>query len=250
MKKDVLFRIKSLHSLKILFSFFVLLIIPRYSAGQTLIAIKAGINWTNFRDVENKKTLYGTASYGFGLDIKGRKPKPIHIGASIEFLRNSFHWETTSHSGLGDTKPNGQNIHYAVEWLRLSIYPEIAFGKRFQVNFHFSPYVGIKLHSSKDGISWTTNDQYQKIIHNVSGSAKDDFVTVDIGFQENLGFGFAVLPYLVLSLEENYCFGITSVNKVTNGSLKTRSLSVFFCTSFIIPPSKSKEKKKSDDTPN
>jgi hypothetical protein len=56
-----------MHDLKIVFSFFVVLILPEYQASQTLTGIKTGINWTNFRDVQNKKTLYGAPMRGLSI---------------------------------------------------------------------------------------------------------------------------------------------------------------------------------------
>ncbi len=220
-------------------------------SAQTLIGIKTGINLTNYRDTKTDETFYGYPSYAFGVDIKGRKEKgrltAIHIGASVEYLRNSFNWNGSSTSGaLGDWSSIGMNVHYNIEWLRLSLYPELVWGRRYQVNFNFSPFVSIKIHASKNGTSWTTDLRGHTTTHIETGSAGDDFYKVDVGFREDLGFSYKVLPWLALSIEENYSWGINLVNKITYELLKTKSLCVSFCTSFIIPAKNSKAENKPD----
>jgi len=232
---------------KIPITFFFFFTAVNCLTGQTLLGIKTGINWTNYRDIQSEETYFGYSSYGFGIDIKGRKTKPVHFGASIEFYRNSFNWDAPDYPvGLGNQTFSGRNVHYYIEWLRLSLFPEFCFGKRFQFNFSISPYISFKVHSSKNGTSWTTDSHNHTTTRVETGSANGDFTNLDIGFKENVGFGFAVLPYLVLSLEENYGLGISTVNKVSNGFLKTKSFCIFFCTSFIIPAGKSEEKKSDD----
>jgi hypothetical protein len=234
--------------------FCFLFIITVCVTGQTLIGIKTGINLTDYRDTKIDETFYGTPSYAFGVDIKGRKDKgrstAIHIGTSVEYLRNSFNWNGPNNSGaLGDQTSSGLNVHYTVEWLRLSLYPELVWGRRFQVNFNFSPFVSFKIHASKNGTSWTTDAQGRTTTQIETGSAADDFYKIDVGFREELGFSYKVLPWLALSLEENYSLGIATVNKVTEEFLKTKSLCVFFCTSFIIPTKKLKNAGKENHPP-
>jgi hypothetical protein len=129
--------------------------------------------------------------------------------------------------------------------LRLSVYPELAFGKRFRFNFNFSPYVSIRIHSYKNGTSWYYYYGHETVIPE-TGSANDDITHLDVGFRQTFCFGYSISPSLVLSLEECGNVGIFPVNKQSTGNIKTAGICLFFCTSFIIPAKESRTGKKPD----
>ncbi|MGA2823426.1 MAG: hypothetical protein ABSE72_07860 [Bacteroidales bacterium] len=229
--------------IKISLNFLLCFVMTTCISGQTLIGIKAGLNLSGFRNTYNESDYSGTyksfPSYSFGIEIKGRKLKVIHFGGSVEYYRNYTNWQAF-YGPMGG--PMGQNINYNIEWLRFSIFPELAFGNKVKFIFNLSPYVSIRVLSSMKGTSWIYS-QSKTITENETGSAKDNITQLDIGFKENIGLGYSVLPFLVLSLEENGSLGILPVNKTTDGTVKTKDICFFLCVSYIIPGNKSKEKK-------
>ncbi|MCX6243632.1 MAG: hypothetical protein NTU98_02910 [Bacteroidetes bacterium] len=225
--------------LKLLPSLLLCLVIHAGIAAQTLVGFKAGVNYAGYRNAGDEASYRGTytiyPSYGFGFDVKGRKSKIIHLGASFEYCRSSANWQSISASPGGSYN---RNVNYHVEWLRLSLYPELTFGNRFMVIFNFSPYVSIRVHSSMEGTSWISYGGHTYTTEE-SGPVGHDLNSVDIGIKENLGFGFKVIPSLVLSVEETGSLGLFPVS---SDFVKTQAICVFFCASWIIPRAKAKAK--------
>jgi len=94
---------------KITLSFLFIIAVTSCLTGQTLIGINGGLNWSTLyskaSDGKNEDTKYnGYTSYCFKLDIKGRKPKPFHIGASLMYYRSSFDWEAEFGGYFADGK--------------------------------------------------------------------------------------------------------------------------------------------------
>ena len=123
--------------------------------GQTLIGVKGGLNYsTIFNEIiptyNAQKGYKSYPSYCVEFNLKGRKPTPIHAGLAISYSLNSFnyHSEGTGHF------PNGENINYNVECVRLTIFPEFTVGKRFQFFCNLSPYINVIISSSKNGTTW------------------------------------------------------------------------------------------------
>ena len=240
-------RTKRMNYLKIQSTFFFLFILPAFLSGQTLIGVKGGINWSTFRNGSNSMIQSGSytsyPSSGFGLDIKGRKSKLIHFGTSAEYYRTSVHW-VTKFGPLGGS--GGKDIRYNMNLLRFSVFPELMIGKRFQFFFNIGPYLSIIINSSRNGTRWMTSGSGGRQSYNTeTGSANDDIHPADAGFMESLGFGYSILPFLVLSIEENGGIGIFNIDKNTDteGIVKTKGIGVFFCVSFIIPGKKLTEQK-------
>jgi hypothetical protein len=202
--------------------------------------VDGGLNLASYITPKNidAGTFKSFPSYGFGIDIKGREPKPMHIGFSIEYYLNSINWKSEESGGLGGST-RWYDINYTIECLRFSLFPEFLIGKKYQFFCNLSPFFSLMIHSSKNGTSWTYN-QSERI---ETGSASDDITKFDFGIKEGMGFGYAVKSFLVLSIEENGSLGIWNINKASAGDVNSAGLSIFFCLSFIIPKSKTEEQK-------
>ena len=230
--------------LKVLISLFITLVVINHCSCQTLLEINTGPNWTILRDNQSTAANYsGTyksyPSYYFSLLIKGRKAKPVHIGASISCYQSSINWQSI----YGGHSEYGKNINYLYETLRFSIFPECSFGKTVQFFFDISPYLSVIINSTKKGKSWGNNGNY---ITNQDGSAESDLHKVDLGFQESAGIGYLVTHWLLLSVEENASIGILNINKATEGTVNAATISILFGISFIIPESSGQDPNKSD----
>lgn len=212
--------------------------------GQTLIGVKGGLNGSSIIDNVPKSEVYGGEyhsypSYSFQLEVKGRRPTPVHLGASLMYYQSSYNWyaKNTGHF------PDGKDIHYTLDYLRLAIFPEFSFGKRFQFYCNVSPYLSIMIRSSKYGTSWDYDNilYYLKDTKIESGSANDDIHQVDFGFQESIGVSYLIMPCLGITLEESGSLGCLNINKnYLGGKVKNASLSFLIGISFIIPGKKSR----------
>ena len=173
-------------------------------------------------------------SYCFKLDVKERRPRPFHLGASLIFYQASFNWEAE----FGGYLANGKNIHYKLDCLRLYIFPEFSTGKKVQFHCNLSPYLNCILHSSKDGISWTYvyKNYYEKVTKTEIGSASDDIHQFDFGLQESMGISCFLTSWFTISLEENFSLGLLNINKhYEGGTVKNAGFCILLGASFIIP---------------
>ena len=230
--------------MKKVFSILFLLITSCFLQGQTLVSINGGLNLGTFvhRTEVNVGTISSNPSFGAGIEIKGRAPKPFHIGFAAEYNRTSFNWKWEELHGLGPSTWKIYDLNYDVDYLRLSVFPEFSIGDRFQFFFNMSPYVGFMIQSSKKGTYQKSNDGS---MGEVSGKAGDDIGKFDFGIRGSMGIGFAVKPFFVISIEETGNLGIKNMNKIGAGGINSAGLATYLCFSFIIPKGPAEEKTKS-----
>lgn len=214
----------------LLLSSFLLLLSPLVNA-QTLLGIKGGVNWLSFRDVANSRLGSSYSSLpGFcmGVDVKGLKPWTHHIylGVSVEYYLN----KVNLHALQGGAQVwSEQYIHYTLGMLRFAVYPELYAGNRFRFFFNLGPYLSFLVNSSKTGSGCHFTIPVQN--YTVSGSAKDDFKTVDVGLREGLGFSYAVIPDLRISIEENAGIGFLNAQW---GYTKPNNIGIFLGVAYNI----------------
>jgi hypothetical protein len=224
--------------MKIPASIILLVIFSSFIQGQTLVSLNGGLNLATFiSHNDDAGTITGYPSWGAGLEIKGRKPGPMHLGFSAEYLRTSINRKYEESHGLGSNSWKLYDINYDLDYLRLSIFPEFMIGKRFQFFCNLSPYFSFMIQSSRNG-TYTTTDNTTP--HKISGTASGDIGKFDFGIQESMGFGYAVKSFFVLSIEEKGSLGMLDINKFSGG-VYPAGLNIFFCLSFIIPKSKPEE---------
>ena len=214
-----------------------------FLAGQTLVGISGGLNYSKPPDKVYSSDVvsetYGGVSYSFLLEIKGGKPKPFHPGVSFMFYQSSYEWVARNSGHTADR----QDINYKIDYLRISIFPEFTSGKRFQFFCNLGPYIGFMVHSSKDGTSWTykyINYYPREVVEHETGSASDDLQTVDFGIQGSAGINYYILPWLGLTFEENITIGFLNLNETDYvGKIRNFSLSFLIGVSFKIIKDKS-----------
>ena len=226
---------------------FTLLVIDQCNC-QTLLGVETGVSWTSLRnpsrgdsygDILNCKSF---PSYYFSFEIKGRKSKHIHIGGDLSFFQSYFNLQATS----GGHFPENENINYKISTLRISIFPELTFGKKVQFLLNLSPYFGYIITASKKGTSTNYNGYpYMNLqTENETGSATGDFYRFDFGFQETAGVGYLIKTWFMISVKETGNLGLLPVNKFLNDGFKSENISLLFGVSFIIPEQKDKETAK------
>ena len=93
---------------KIVFLVSFTLIASSFLAGQTLIGISGGVNLSKVIDNASNSSsdqvsdISGKLSYSILLEIKGRKPKKFHPGASIMFYQSSYDGHAQNSGYLAD----------------------------------------------------------------------------------------------------------------------------------------------------
>ena len=229
--------------LKFIISFlFTLLVIDQCNC-QTLLGVESGVNWTSLRDPQGSiLSCKSFPSYYFSFEIKGRKLKHIHFGGELSFSQSYFNLQATS----GGHFPEDENINYKISTLRISMFPELTFGKKVQFLLNLSPYFGYIITASKKGTSTNYNGYpYMNLqTENETGSATGDFFRFDFGLQETFGVGYLIKPWFMISVKETGDLGLLPVNKFLNGSFKSENISLLFGVSFIIPKQQAKETTK------
>ena len=216
-----------------------------FLAGQTLTGISGGVNLSHPIDNESNSNdraesdFSGKFSYSFLLEIKGRKPKKFHPGASLMVYQSCYNWYARESSHLAD----GHDINYRIEYMRISIFPEFTKGDTFQLFCNLGPYLNLMLHSSKNGTSWTYKyiDYYPRLVtENETGPASEDFKKTDFGLQASIGINYFILPWLGLTFQWNGSIGFINLNKTNlGGKVRNFGFSFLVGASFKVPANKS-----------
>ncbi|MGA3015093.1 MAG: outer membrane beta-barrel protein [Bacteroidales bacterium] len=227
--------------LKFLIPFLFTLLVIDQCKCQTLLGVESGVNWTSLRSPndldEGTINLKSFPSYYFSFEIKGRKSKHIHLGGDLSFFQSYLNVQATANGEF----PDIWNVNLKYETLGIAIFPELSFGKTVQFFFNLSPYFAFIIKSAEQGTREEWNaEHFNYTTRNESGSAKDDFFTFSIGFQETFGIGYMVDPWLQLSIKETGFLGILPVCYLS-GSYDTKDISLLFGVSFIIPKQQAKE---------
>ena len=195
--------------------------------GQTLVGMKGGVSWFSLwgdehSDEGNGFTNYTSyPSYCFTFEIKGRKPKAFHLGASAKYAKNLFN----VHATTGHHFQDGKNIKYELDCIYLAMFPEFLIGKKIQFYCNIGPYIGIMINSEKNGTSYTST--YYPVVYTYkteSGSANGDLKEVDFGFQQSIGISYKFNSWLGLTLEENGSLGVININKKSTPATRSKSL--------------------------
>jgi hypothetical protein len=233
------------HKIVLLVSFSLLA--SSFLAGQTLVSISGGLNLSKVIDNASNSSsdqvsdISGKLSYSILLEIKGRKPKKFHPGASIMFYQSSYDWYAKNSGYMAD----GLDINYKIEYLRFSVFPEFTLGNRFQFFCNLGPYLNFMVYSSKNGTSWSykyINYYPRKVTEDETGSASEDIKKVDFGVQASVGMNCLILPWLGLTFQENCSFGFINVNKTDlGGKQRNFSLSFLLGVSFKVPANTSQD---------
>jgi hypothetical protein len=139
---------------------------PLLSCGQTTFGIKGGLNWgsvRNSRGLSNYEGTYtGYQSYCFGFDVKHRLKNLLGLGGSVEYYMNNTQW----HIKYGGHNMSDRiDIRYKIGYLRLTIFPEVIKGKRFQFYFNAGPFLSFRVYSNRDGIIWDHGHPHKTICY-------------------------------------------------------------------------------------
>jgi hypothetical protein len=222
---------------RILPVFISLLLITSVLKGQILIGMQGGLNYsTLFKSPNfyNGEGFTSYLSYCSEIELKGRKPKPIHLGMSLMYSRDYF----VFNSAGGGYFPYPTSITYSLNCLRITIFPEFSTGKKIQFFCNIGPYVNIMISSSKNGETWhyeNFNNDSQEVYTYITGSANDTFKPIDVGIQESIGLSFIITSWFGLTFKENGSLGFLNVNKsLSDWNLKTESIRLLMGAIFII----------------
>jgi hypothetical protein len=218
----------------------LILMLTSSLSGQTLVGIKGGVNWSTLWGNEHPQEGYMVyscdPSFGFKMEIKGRKKKYVHLGVSASYSQSVFNWKAE----YGGYLPDGKNITYRTSNLYFTVFPEFSIGRKFQFYCNVSPYISFMLTSSREG--YTTTYTYYPVVqvsHPVSGTATNDLKSFDFGFQESIGISYMFNSWFGLTLEENGFLGLLNINKVANGSyVRNKGMCLMFGVSFLCPKKK------------
>jgi hypothetical protein len=229
---------------KFTISFLLILFITGSCNCQTLLGVESGVNWTSLRSSNQEAggdvNCKSFPSYYFSFEIKGRKSKHIHFGSEFSFYQSYLNVQGTTSGHF----PDIWNVNFKYETLGIAIFPELSFGKTVQFFLDVSPYFAFLIKSAKQGTreEWNTGG-FNYITENETGSAKGDFFTFSMGFQETFGIGYMVKPWLQLSIKETGILGMLPVFSLSD-SYDAKAISLLFGVSFIIPKQQSKETTK------
>jgi hypothetical protein len=202
--------------------------------GQHAICIKGGIYWGSLRDVQKYYNYYGNystcPSYSFGVDLKKRVANHINIGGSVEYYLSDLQWGA-NYGGVNKTA--GKDIRYKFGFLRLTVFPEIRVGNKFQFYLNLGPFFSILVYSHKNGHTWDHSYSWKYIDETVTGSAKDDIKNIDAGIKGCAGFGYEVYRNVTVSVESDGYLGLVNL-----GDVKSAGISISAVLSYKFPKNK------------
>ncbi|MDD5695871.1 MAG: hypothetical protein PHD61_11285 [Bacteroidales bacterium] len=180
--------------MRIIATYFLLIILPIISFGQTQIGIKSEYIYFWFSDHDEghytSEYDYPRSDYSLAIIARHRIPEtPLNFGLEIEYANRSFSVKSYS-GGFG----GGQSIDYSytVGNLYFHFQPQFTFGKKFRFYFYPGFYWGILINSQLTGSlsGWQMgNPPYSGTIQ-VNGSAKDYYPNWEFGIYPGIGFEF------------------------------------------------------------
>jgi len=187
-------------TLKIIATYFLLIILPIISQGQTQIGFKGGYIYYWFTGTDKysypAEYDYSHNAWSVAVTVRQRIPEtPLNLGLEVEYANRSFSLES-SWGGLGGG--NVAHYSYTIGNLYLHFQPQFKFGKKFKFYFYPGFYFGTLLNSKLNGtISyWDLGNPPEFGTEKLNGSAKGYYPDFEFGIYPGVGFEFPLYKNL------------------------------------------------------
>ncbi len=189
------------------------------SHGQSIVGLTGGYNNSVFFDKSETPHYSGEynshPTYCITAFLKPRNHKNVNVGSEISFVNKVLDLEA-SYGGLG-----GQVVrkdHYNLNYLYVSIFPELSIGKSFTFNFSVGPAFGYLINSKVSGYSYSYDISGNHDSWTDEGSAKSDFNSVDVRLFSSIGLEIPIKNKFKMTINNSYSRGISNIANEGFGS--------------------------------
>lgn len=190
----------------------LLLMLINSSYGQSIIGLTGGYSNSEYFDNETG-SYYGNykshATYCITAFLKQRNQNNIiNFCSELSFVNKVLDLKA-GYGGRGSGTI--RDVHYNLNYLYISIFPELSIGKRYTFNFSVGPSFGylVKSHISGKSSFWNMDGQNYRWTED--GNAKSDFKSYELRIFANIGMEIPVKNKIKLSIDNSYSKGITNV---------------------------------------
>ena len=162
--------------------------------AQYVVGIEAGLGnaWFKISDYYyHAPQIDNDLCYSLGIFYKERRERTINIGFEMEYMFKSFDSDLNCSSR---SVSSFRTLNYKTGYLSFYFLPEIVLGKKLKYIISAGPYLGILLHSHKNGsgeyTEWVNPGNHKD--YTIDGSANADFSNLNIGLKAITGLEIPV----------------------------------------------------------
>lgn len=181
------------------------------SPGQSILGITGG--YLNAGYFDRSGTPHYAASYESPLTycvsafLKQRNHPNLNAGVVVSFVNRELELNARF-GGLGSQTE--VRDHYTLNYLYLSVFPEVSYGEKFSVNFSIGPALGFLVHSHMNSRSDTYSGAGIDSVEWYDGNAASRFEGIEVRLSANVGLEIPLGRKFRITLDNAYSRGITS----------------------------------------
>ena len=186
------------------------------SYGQSIVGLTGGYSKSEFFDNAVSSPYYGTykspASYCITAFLKQRTQNHINFCSELSFVNKVLNLKA-SYGGLGSG--THRDVNYHLNYVYVSIFPELSIGKRYTFNFSVGPSLGYLVKSRMGGTSSYWDMEQNDYTWTEDGNAKSDFKAFEFRMFASIGLEIPIKNKFRISIDNAYSRGFT--NAANNG---------------------------------
>ncbi len=195
----------------VLYSIMLIVFTGNAASGQSIIGISGG--YLNAGYFDRSDTPHYAASYESPLTycvsafLKQRNRPNLNAGVAVSFVNRELGLNAR-YGGLGS---QAEVIdHYTLNYLYLSVFPEVSYGDRFRFNFSICPALGFLIHSHMNSSSKTYSGAGIDSVEWYDGNAASRFEGFEVRLTANIGLEIPLGKKMKIAIDNSYSRGITS----------------------------------------
>lgn len=195
----------------VLFVIWLLFLSGTASPGQSILGISGG--YLNAGYFDRSDAPHYSANYESPLTycasaiLKQRNHANLNAGVAVSFVNRELGLKA-HYGGLGSQTEVID--HYNLNYLYLSVFPEVSYGDRFRFNFSIGPALGFLVHSHMNSIADTYSGTGVDSVVLYDGNAASRFEGLEVRLTGNIGFELLIGSKFRITLDNSYSRGITS----------------------------------------
>ena len=180
--------------------------------GQSIIGLTGGYNNSVFFDKSETPHYSGEydshPTYCITAFLKQRNHKNVNVGSEISFVNKVLDLKA-SYGGLGSQVV--RKDHFKLNYLYVSIFPELSIGKSFMLNFSVGPAFGFLVNSDISGSSYSYDILGNHDSWTDEGSANSDFNSFEVRLFASIGLEVPIKNKFKMTINNSYSKGISNI---------------------------------------
>lgn len=189
----------------------ILLLSINFTQGQSIIGVTVGYHNSTFFDIDETPHYSGAykspSTYCITAFLKNRKERLINVGLEFSLVKKVLDLQA-SYGGQGSWVV--RDVHFNLNYLYFSLFPELSLGKKFTFNFCAGHAFGFLINSSISGSSYSNDIYGNKNSWTDSGDATTEFNSFEIKLFANIGLEIPIKNKFKVCINNFYSRGITN----------------------------------------